>query len=162
MRIGSVIIFHLSKLCKAIGSPYHVTLYFWWACRGNLTLTTPKCGSDLTPESWVWKAAKSVTYGIPTCFYLFIHPSTSFYVTIPSSPFSLTITAHCSPSLHSENLTDLARSVFTCSLSTSFRIFFLRYGVTRNFTSNAVIMALPKVSRNTPYSGILLNPSTGK
>ena len=44
MRIGSIIIFHLSKLGKVkyekSSSSYCVMWGFWWGCRGNLKLIT--------------------------------------------------------------------------------------------------------------------------
>ena len=38
MRIGSIIIFHASKLYEKPTSSYCVMYFFWWGCRGNLRL----------------------------------------------------------------------------------------------------------------------------
>ena len=40
VRIGSIIIFHLSKLYEKPSSSYCVLQYLWWSCRGNLKLIT--------------------------------------------------------------------------------------------------------------------------
>ena len=54
-RIGSIIIFHLSKRCKP-SSLYCVMLYFWWSCRENLKLITLGTEQGFTfswhPVSW--------------------------------------------------------------------------------------------------------------
>ena len=39
VRIGSIIIFHQSKLWIWPSSSYRLMLYFWWGCRGNLKLS---------------------------------------------------------------------------------------------------------------------------